>query len=50
MKQRVFAWLLVLILALTPVLAIAEGDETEPPATEQPSEQPSVEPSARSAG
>lgn len=28
MKQRVFAWLLVLILALTPVLAFAEGEET----------------------
>lgn len=27
MKQKVFAWILVLILALTPVLAIAEGEE-----------------------
>ena len=27
MKQRVFAWLLVLILALTPVLAVAEGED-----------------------
>ena len=27
MKQRVFAWILVLILALTPVLAIAEGED-----------------------
>jgi hypothetical protein len=26
MKQKVFAWILVLILALTPVLAIAEGE------------------------
>ena len=29
MKQRVFAWILVLILALTPVLAFAEGEEPE---------------------
>ena len=27
MKQRVFAWLLVLILTLTPVLAFAEGED-----------------------
>lgn len=27
MKQKVFAWMLVLILALTPVLAIAEGED-----------------------
>lgn len=27
MKQKVFAWILVLILALTPVLAIADGEE-----------------------
>ncbi len=27
MKQKVFAWILVLILALTPVLAIAEGKD-----------------------
>lgn len=27
MKQKVFAWILVLILALTPVLAIAEGED-----------------------
>ncbi len=29
MKQRVFAWLLVLILALTPVLAFAEGGDAD---------------------
>ena len=29
MKQRVFAWLLVLILALTPVLAFAEGEDAD---------------------
>ena len=56
MKQRVFAWILALILALTPVLALAEGDETEPPAASEPAEteepsatptgQPSEEPSA----
>jgi hypothetical protein len=46
MKQRVFAWILVLILALTPVLAAAEGDETEPPASPEPSATPSAEPSA----
>ena len=28
MKQKTFAWLLVLILALTPVLAFAEGEDT----------------------
>ena len=27
MKQKVFAWILVLMMALTPVLAIAEGEE-----------------------
>lgn len=46
MKQIVFAWILVLILALTPVLAIAEGDETEPPATQEPTATPSAEPTA----
>ncbi len=30
MKQRVFAWLLVLILALTPVLALADDDTGSP--------------------
>ena len=30
MKQKVFAWMLVLILALTPVLAIAEGTDSTP--------------------
>ena len=29
MKQKVFAWMLVLMLALTPVLAIAEGETPE---------------------
>lgn len=46
MKQRVFAWILALILALTPVLAIAEGDEPEPTASSEPSSSPSTEPSA----
>ena len=46
MKHRVFAWILVLILALTPVLAIAEGDEPEPTASTEPSSSPSAEPSA----
>ena len=46
MKQRVFAWILALILALTPVLAIAEGDEPEPTASTEPSSSPSTEPSA----
>ena len=46
MKQRVFAWILALILALTPVLALAEGDETEPTASTEPSSSPSAEPSA----
>ena len=46
MKHRVFAWILVLILALTPVLAIAEGDEPEPTASTEPSSSPSTEPSA----
>lgn len=27
MKQRIFAWIMVLVLALTPVLAIAEGED-----------------------
>ena len=44
MKQRVFAWLLVLMLMLTPMLAVAEGDETEPPASSEPSTEPSTEP------
>ena len=48
MKQRVFAWVLVLVLALTPVLAIAEGDETEPPAASEPAE--TEEPSAPPTG
>ncbi len=46
MKQRVFAWILALILALTPVLAFAEGDEPEPTASTEPSSSPSTEPSA----
>ena len=46
MKQRVFAWILALILALTPVLAFAEGDEPEPTASTEPSSSPSAEPSA----
>ena len=46
MKQRVFAWILALILALTPVLAIAEGDEPEPTALTEPSSSPSEEPTA----
>ncbi len=46
MKQRVFAWILALMLALTPVLAIAEGDEPEPTALTEPSSSPSTEPSA----
>lgn len=45
MKQRVFAWILALILALTPVLAIAEGDEPEPTESSEPSSSPSTEPS-----
>ena len=48
MKQRVFAWILALILALTPVLALAEGDETEPPAASEPAE--TEEPSATPTG
>lgn len=27
MKQRIFAWIMVLVLALTPVLAVAEGED-----------------------
>ena len=46
MKQRVFAWILALILALTPVLAFSEGDEPEPTASTEPSSSPSTEPSA----
>ena len=46
MKQRVFAWILALILALTPVLAFAEGDESEPTASTEPSSSPSKEPTA----
>ncbi len=46
MKQRVFAWMLALLLALTPVLAIAEGDETEPPAATEPAETPTAGPTA----
>lgn len=41
MKQRAFLWILALILALTPVLAIAEGDEPEPTASTEPSSSPS---------
>ena len=48
MKQRVFAWILALILALTPVLALAEGDEPEPTALTEPSSSPSEEPTAPS--
>ena len=46
MKQRVFAWVLVLVLALTPVLAIAEGDDPEPIASSEPSSSPSTQPIA----
>ncbi len=46
MKQRVFAWILALILALTPVLAIAEGDVTEPPASLDPTSDPTPDPTA----
>ncbi len=46
MKQRVFAWVLVLVLALTPVLAIAEGDDPEPTASSEPSSSPSTQPIA----
>ncbi|MBQ5987078.1 MAG: hypothetical protein IJL59_07410 [Clostridia bacterium] len=46
MKQRVFAWILVLMLALTPVLAMAEGDEPEPTASAEPSSSPSTQPTA----
>ena len=46
MKTRVFAWILALMLMLTPVLAMAEGDETEPPASTEPSATPSAEPTA----
>ena len=46
MKQKVFAWILVLMLALTPVLAIAEGDEPEPTASSEPSSSPSTQPTA----
>ncbi|MBR0424995.1 MAG: DUF11 domain-containing protein [Clostridia bacterium] len=45
MKQRVFAWILALMLALTPVLAVAEGDEPEPTASSEPSS-PSTQPTA----
>ena len=47
MKQRAFAWMLALILALTPILAIADGEQTEPPATQapvEPTEQPTAAP------
>ncbi len=46
MKQRAFAWILALMLALTPVLAIAEGYEPEPTASTEPSSSPSEEPTA----
>ena len=49
MKQRAFAWMLALILALTPILAIADGEQTEPPATQapvEPTEQPTAAPTA----
>lgn len=46
MKQKAIAWILALILALTPVLAIAEGDEPEPTALTEPSSSPSEEPTA----
>ena len=49
MKQKAFAWMLALILALTPILAIADGEQTEPPATQapvEPTEQPTAAPTA----
>ena len=46
MKRKVFAWIMVFMLALTPVLAIAEGDEPEPTASSEPSYSPSADPSA----
>lgn len=46
MKREVFAWVLTLMLALTPVLAIAEGDEPEPTASSEPSYSPSADSSA----
>ena len=46
MKQRVFAWILVLMLVMMPVLAIAEGDEPEPTASSEPSSSPSTQPTA----
>ncbi len=41
MKRKVIAWLMILILALTPVLAIADG-ETEAPASEKPTASPAA--------
>jgi hypothetical protein len=46
MTQKVFTWILALILTLTPVLAIAEGDEPEPTASSEPSSSPSTQPTA----
>ena len=46
MKQRVFAWILVLMLVMMPVLAIAEGDEPEPTVSLEPSSSPSTQPTA----
>ncbi len=47
MKLRVLAWMLALMLALTPVLAMAEGDGTEPPSSDQPAAgEPTAETSA----
>lgn len=46
MKRKVFVWILALMLALTPVLAIAEGDESEPTASSEPSSSPSTQPTA----
>ena len=44
MKLRIIAWILVLILALTPMLSVAEGDDTEPPASADPSTPPETDP------
>lgn len=46
MKRKLLAWLTALMLMLTPVLALADGDETEPPETPEPvvTEEPTATP------
>lgn len=48
MKRILLIWIMALILALTPVLAIAEGGEPEPTASTEPSSSPSEEPTDES--